>query len=59
MLAMHGYEDDAIEQVISLGLLDMHSGEAEVFYGGSLPEEREWFELTEMGKDIMRAVANK
>lgn len=55
MLAIHGYPDEMLEKVICLGLIDMRSGNAEVSFGISYPqyETREWFELTDIGNELV------
>jgi len=55
MLAMNGFDDEAVERVIDLGLVEMQSGLVEVTFG-PYPEyeDHEWFVLTEMGKEVMQ-----
>jgi hypothetical protein len=56
MLAMNGFADDMLEEAINLDLLVMRHGQVEVPNGDMYPEyeDYEWFELTELGKEVMR-----
>jgi hypothetical protein len=60
MLAINGYEDESLEQAIRLGLLEMHSGQAEMPISSRYQEYEnyEWFKLTQLGKEIMQNMAN-
>jgi len=57
MLAMNGFDEKAVEQTISLGLVVMTQGYVEVPGRGPYPEfeDHEWFELGPVGKEIMEA----
>ena len=57
MLAMNGFDGDSLEEVIGLQLVEMDSGQAEIPDSGMYPEyeDVQWFELTEMGNEVMRA----
>ncbi|MFC1728778.1 TIGR02391 family protein [candidate division KSB1 bacterium] len=61
MLGFNGFDEDALEQVIILGLLEIRYDQAEIPNSGMYPEfeEYEWFELTEMGKEVMQNLKKK
>jgi len=55
MLAMNGFDDDGLEQAINLGLVEMRHGPVEVPSRGRYQEyeDCEWFELSELGKEVV------